>query len=322
MVQLSAYFKTRGYIPSRSPKSGAISVILKWPLSAFIRTAVKAANRLAASLVPASPRPESTRFPRAASQHGGRGLSAPRGGCAGFTYIGLLLLVAMMGVALTVVAEDWQTVQKRDKEEELLFVGNQFRRAIAMYAASGSSYPRSLDDLLKDPRFPGARRFLRKIFRDPITGRTEWGLLKPDGNGIVGVYSLSDAEPMKQSGFNLVDRGFEGKKKYSEWVFSPVVGQAPSAGPSRAGSVTPQPGVAQPDTTQFGTANAPQAGDQFGTSQANAPQSGDTQASTPPAGSAQPAAPGAQPFGNTQPGTTQDDALPFSGGRSGFRARR
>lgn len=153
-----------------------------------------------------------------------------RGRSTGFTYIGLLLLVASMGFALTVVAQVWQTAQIRDKEEELLFVGNEFRRAIGMYVAATSRYPHSLEDLLKDPGFPGVRRYLRKIYRDPITGRAEWGLVKAEGNAIIGVHSLSEAAPMKQGGFSLADQGFEAKKKYAEWVFVSKVGQtAPGA---------------------------------------------------------------------------------------------
>ncbi len=137
----------------------------------------------------------------------------------------------MMGIALTVVSQVWQTVQKRDKEEELLFVGDQMRRALALYAANaagGQRYPRSLEDLLKDPRYPGARRYLRKIYRDPITGRAEWGLVKA-GDVITGVYSLSEEEPLKKTEFSLADRAFEGKTKYSEWIFVPRTGRGPGA---------------------------------------------------------------------------------------------
>ena len=149
------------------------------------------------------------------------------------------MLIAMMSFALTVVAQVWQTAQTRDKEEELLFVGNEIRRAIGMYVANRASNPHSLDDLLKDPGFPGVRRYLRKIYRDPITGRAEWGLVKPDGNSIVGVYSLSDAEPLKQSGFSLADQSFEAKKKYSEWVFVSKAAQGSPAAQASPGAAAP-----------------------------------------------------------------------------------
>jgi len=36
---------------------------------------------------------------------------------------------------------------------------------------------------------------------------------------ILGVHSASDDEPAKKTNFSLADKGFEGKMKYSEWVF-------------------------------------------------------------------------------------------------------
>jgi type II secretory pathway pseudopilin PulG len=166
------------------------------------------------------------------------------------------VLIAMMSLVLTVVAQVWQTVQTRDKEEELLFAGNEFRRAIELYAANTSSYPLKLNDLLKDPGSPGLRRYLRKIYRDPVTGRAEWGLVKPDGGAITGVYSLSEAKPMKQRGFRLADKNFEAKERYSEWLF--LAKGAPGAtdtmtpeqqGISPADSGQLQPGKAGPDRT-------------------------------------------------------------------------
>jgi len=171
--------------------------------------------------------------------HGGAG--GKRASVAGFTYIGLLILVAMMGIGLTLASELWQTAQKREKEQELLFVGNQFRRALAMYSAVGTGSPRKLEELLKDPRIPGVRRYLRKIYRDPITGGTEWGLVKGPGDIITGVYSLSNEEPIKQSEFSPVDQAFKGKKKYSEWVFFPQA--SAGATQSDAAPNTSQPRV-------------------------------------------------------------------------------
>jgi type II secretory pathway pseudopilin PulG len=176
------------------------------------------------------------------------------GRCGGFTYIILLLLVAMMSLALTQAVPMWQTVQQRDKEEELLFVGAQFRRAIARYYAAGGAYPRQLEDLVKDPRFPGVRRFLRKVYPDPITGSAEWGLVKLPGDLITGVYSLSQAEPIKKADFSLADQGFEGKMKYSEWLFVPKVGASAGASPAGANPNAPAlaPGTAPnlPESTQ------------------------------------------------------------------------
>jgi len=167
-------------------------------------------------------------------------LPGTRALAGGFTYIGILILMTMMGIAVTAVSELWYTAQKREKEQELLFVGNQFRRALAMYSADGGSYPKRLEDLLKDSRIPGVRRYLRKIYRDPFTGGTEWGLVRSAGDVITGVYSLSNEEPLKQAEFSLADKPFEGKKKYSEWIFASTStqGKPGATTPASAGAPT------------------------------------------------------------------------------------
>jgi type II secretory pathway pseudopilin PulG len=142
---------------------------------------------------------------------------------AGFNYIGLMILVAVTGVALAAAGEVWQVSLKREKEQELLFVGNQFRNALTLYyqssAPQGKRFPMSLEDLLRDPRTPALRRYLRKIYVDPITGTPEWGLIKGPGGEIYGVHSLSDDEPVKKAGFEKINRNLEGKSRYSEWIF-------------------------------------------------------------------------------------------------------
>ncbi|AIY41403.1 putative secretion system X pseudopilin PulG-like [Collimonas arenae] len=159
----------------------------------------------------------------------------------------MLAVVALMGLSLTLGADIYTTSVTRDKEAELLAIGRQFRIAIGRYyesqaggasasvgslgnagqtnpagavqAASGRVYPASLEDLLKDNRSPGLRRHLRKIFIDPMTGGTEWGLVRVGGR-IVGVHSTSVLMPIKQDRFEADDMTFRGKEKYSDWVFT------------------------------------------------------------------------------------------------------
>lgn len=143
---------------------------------------------------------------------------------AGFTYLGLLILMVIMGILLAATGEMWSTVQKRANEDELLYIGHQFRQAIQQYyersPGGAKKYPRSLDDLLKDNRYLATQRFLRKIYVDPMTGKTEWGLVKAPDNGIAGVYSLSEAAPLKDAGFDSQDQAFEKAEKYSDWQFT------------------------------------------------------------------------------------------------------
>lgn len=148
----------------------------------------------------------------------------------GFTYFVLLAVVAALGFVLATAGEVWHRALKREKEQELLFVGDQFRRAFNLYSqhtpGNARRFPLSLDELLKDPRYPGVKRYLRKIYADPVTGSTRWGLIKGPNGEIFGVHSLSDEEPVKKSSFSLVDAKFEGRAKYSEWVFVYDQGQA------------------------------------------------------------------------------------------------
>ena len=76
----------------------------------------------------------------------------------GYTYVAALLAVAVIGVVLAGAGIVWRHAAQRDKEQELLFIGNQFRRAITSYyertPGSVKRYPMKLEDLLQDPRFP------------------------------------------------------------------------------------------------------------------------------------------------------------------------
>jgi len=142
---------------------------------------------------------------------------------SGFTYIAMLIFIAIMGVVLASVGEVWHMTMRREKEKELLFVGQQFRQALDQYSsfamAGSMRYPMSLEDLLQDPRYPNTKRYLRKLFNDPITGSSNWGLFKGPSGEIYGVYSLSEDEPIKKHHFSLINAGFEEKIKYSDWVF-------------------------------------------------------------------------------------------------------
>lgn len=154
----------------------------------------------------------------------------------GFTYLTVLFVVAMMAGGLALAGEVWHTSAAREKEAELLHVGNEYRKAIERYFLSGPQrqYPKSLADLLKDPRMPGTVRHLRRLYPDPITGKEEWGLVKSADGGFAGVYSLSEAAPLKSAGFAVRDASFEGKSKYADWqfVYAPAAPAAPTPGSS------------------------------------------------------------------------------------------
>jgi type II secretory pathway pseudopilin PulG len=143
-----------------------------------------------------------------------------RARASGLILLGVLLLLALAGLAALVGAEVWATAVKREREEQLLFVGDQYRRAIENYwsASPGPvrTLPKALTDLLQDDRFPMPVRHLRRPFADPFG--EEWGLVKTPA-GIAGVYSISEAVPLKRSGFAEQYVHFEDARAYSDWRF-------------------------------------------------------------------------------------------------------
>ena len=148
-------------------------------------------------------------------------MGAARPGGRGYTYLAVLALLAATAAATTWLVPVWQTAAQRERERELLAIGAEFRAAIASYVAAGiqRSYPRSLEDLLLDPRQPGIRRHLRRIYPDPMTGSTRWGIVRAADGGIAGVYSLSERRPFKQHGFEAADGAFAGARRYADWQF-------------------------------------------------------------------------------------------------------
>ncbi len=144
----------------------------------------------------------------------------------GFTYIALLAAVIIIGILISASSRYWSNIMLRDKEEELLFRGNQYRLAIKLYTMSvpgRAAYPKSLDDLLQvsntATKTAVVKHFLRQRWKDPISGQDFVEIRDPLTNGIMGVRSPSDKETLKRASFPEEDKDFEGKTKYSEWEF-------------------------------------------------------------------------------------------------------
>ncbi len=160
----------------------------------------------------------------------------------GFTYIGLLILVAIIGVGLAGTGVVFHQQAQREKEKQLLFVGDQFRRAIGQYyersPGGDRRFPQSLEDLLLDGRYPATQRYLRRVYYDPMTAKPQWGLVRGPGNGIMGVYSLSQAKPLKTAGFPERYAEFEGKESVAEWIF--VYGVSIPTAPEGQTGASPQ----------------------------------------------------------------------------------
>jgi type II secretory pathway pseudopilin PulG len=150
--------------------------------------------------------------------------SSPSPAANGFSYIALLIALAIISLTATATLQVGALVERRGAEEELLAIGSEFRAAMLSYANATipgqARYPRTLQDLVKDNRFPNPRRHLRKVYIDPMTGNPEWGTLASfDGRGIVAVFSLSDGKPIKVANFDKGMEAFANAGTYRDWLF-------------------------------------------------------------------------------------------------------
>jgi prepilin-type N-terminal cleavage/methylation domain-containing protein len=137
----------------------------------------------------------------------------------GFTLLGLMIVVAIMGAGFAAYGQLASHAAQREKEAELLFRGNQYRQAIESYYKKERKYPTELAQLLEDKRFPMPARHLRRLYADPISGEADWATMEAPGGGIMGVHSKSEAQPLKSGGFRLADKTFQDASRYADWQF-------------------------------------------------------------------------------------------------------
>ncbi len=138
---------------------------------------------------------------------------------AGFTFVGLMVVVAVLGITLAAVGIVWSTEVRREKEAQLLWVGDQYRKAIMRYRAGTGRFPMALDDLLLDNQSAAPRHFIRQVYPDPMTGQADWQLVQGPDGGILGVASSSQDTPIKVANFPAQYQEFEKAKTYADWQF-------------------------------------------------------------------------------------------------------
>ncbi|QID16204.1 type II secretion system protein [Nitrogeniibacter mangrovi] len=157
----------------------------------------------------------------------------------GYTYLLVLFLVAGLGLIAAGIGQTWQARAQREREAELIAIGTEMARALRHYhdhsPEGAPSWPASLDELVEDHRFPTPQRHLRRIYRDPMTGEPDWGLVRAGGR-IVGIHSLSDKTPFRHHDLPPeLGQGAGDATRYRDWVFRPVLESAPDQAPGTAG---------------------------------------------------------------------------------------
>lgn len=208
----------------------------------------------------------------------------------GFIFLWALFAAALAGIMLAGTGQVWQIKSQREKEKELLFVGDQFRQAVMSYyndpAGGAKQYPESLEQLLEDKRGVTTKRHLRKIFIDPLTNTTDWGLVEePDPEqegssvdmssgkekGIIGVYSLSKGIPLKIDNFKDHNADFSDAVTYQDWkfVFSQEAANASASSDQQKNQTGA--GGATPSNSPFGSPQSPTNSNALSPSPSSAP---------------------------------------------------
>ena len=76
----------------------------------------------------------------------------------------LLVAIAVMGVLMSAILPAWKTLVQREREEELVFRGEQYARAVGLFQRKfAGAFPPSVDVLVQ-------QKFLRRAYKDPVTG--------------------------------------------------------------------------------------------------------------------------------------------------------
>ena len=175
----------------------------------------------------------------------GEGQGAGRDG--GYAMAALLVGLAVMAVLMSAAVPAWRTLAQREREEELVFRGEQYARAVMLFQRKyGGSLPPKLDVLLE-------QRFLRKKYRDPMTADGEFQLVYqvsaagPLGPGTAGTATrpgvrptpTAPSQPAPEEGrrtgpgtglrggvMGVVSRSkgqalrtYQGRSRYNEWQF-------------------------------------------------------------------------------------------------------
>jgi type II secretory pathway pseudopilin PulG len=192
---------------------------------------------------------------------------------AGYTLVAIVIGIAILTILLAAVAPSISMIMRREREEELLFRGRQYARAIALFQRKFNRYPNSLKEL-----YEGRPRSIRKLWKDPMCRCDKWHLLilgtaeasptgaggvarpgsglgqppapptptpgptsafgQPDVQGpIVGVRSNVHKEALQQ---------WRGHKYYDEWSFIAGDADATPFGVGPGGSPGPGPALPTP----------------------------------------------------------------------------
>jgi hypothetical protein len=168
----------------------------------------------------------------------------------GYAFLLVVFLTTLMLISVLAVAPSIKTERQREKEEEMIWRGNQYVGAIKRFYRKNGRFPTSLDDLTKPKQ--GSLRYLRQAYKDPMN--------KEDGT------------------WRLIYVGPAGQLIGS--LKPPQTFQMPTA--NQTGTPVATPPGANPTAPATGTpGSAPQNGTPQGTDQSGLTPAGSTPTDTP-----------------------------------------
>lgn len=104
-------------------------------------------------------------------------------GEAGYTLLLVVFMVATMLIAAAIATPNIITQGRRQKEEEMIWRGNQYARAIGLYYRKFGKFPTKVEDLTNQTN---GVRFLRQAYPDPMNKEDgAWRFIYVGPNGML-----------------------------------------------------------------------------------------------------------------------------------------
>lgn len=170
----------------------------------------------------------------------------------------VFLFAAMIAIMLYMELPVAAFEAERNKEQLLIDRGNEYAHAVKLFVKKFGMYPASIDQLENTNRM----RFLRRRFKDPLTGKDDWRLLHAGPNGQLldskvnplgnnsngsgsssgmGSFGSSTANTSSGFGSGFNSNSSSTSNSSSAEVVVPSIPQRPPAVAANGGALAPNP---------------------------------------------------------------------------------
>ena len=165
---------------------------------------------------------------------------ASRRGERGFALLVVMLMASAIAFSLYIQIPRFAFETMREREQLLQDRGNQYKRAIQVYYGVNKRYPARLEDLEKS----NDKRFLRRRYKDPMTGKDEWRLIHTNGSALTD--SLVQKPPAQNANGTPGAGILPGGGPLGANNLNSFSALSPASNPTAAANGVPQNGVPQP----------------------------------------------------------------------------